>query len=210
MLHSDKSDREDDGRDIGGEERIKQEVFVKWTPSSGQLVVVGVTEDTTEDSLHAVVADLAPDIVLMGVEVLGPAGVEKLRAIRERRPEAVIILVADRYDPEGIDQLREFSRRVTTGYAYLSLGTFENKKQLADMISLAAAGHVIVEPKIMDGLMGAHGNRSSLFSTLEPWERDVLKLMARSFPDDIVASYAGVVKRTLAVGQYDSCRHHTD
>ena len=186
MLHSNKNDRHDGREDIGGEERMKQEFFQSHLDSDPELEVVGVTEDTAKGSLDAVVADLAPDIVLMGVQVLGSAGVEKLRAIRERKPEAVIILVADRYDPEGIDRLREFSRKVTTGYAYLSLDTFENKKQLADMISLAAAGHVIVEPKIMDGLMGAHGHSRSLFSTLEPWERDVLKLMVRSFPDDAI------------------------
>ena len=39
---------------------------------------------------------------------------------------------------------------------------------------------------IMDGLMDAQAHSGSLFSTLESWERDVLKLMARSFPDDTV------------------------
>jgi len=43
-----------------------------------------------------------------------------------------------------------------------------------------------VYTSIIDGLMGAHGHSSSLFSTFEPWERDVLKLMVESFADDTV------------------------
>jgi DNA-binding NarL/FixJ family response regulator len=186
VLHSDKSDRQDDGGDSDGEERTKGELFQAYLDADPELEVIGVTEDTSKGSLDALVTDLAPDIVLMSVNVLRPVNVERLRVIRESRPEAVIILVAENYDSEGIDQLREFSRSVTTGYAYLSLDTFANKRRLTDTISLAAAGHVIVEPEIMDGLMGAQGYGRSLFSTLEPWERNVLRLMVRSFPDDAV------------------------
>jgi DNA-binding NarL/FixJ family response regulator len=135
-------------------------------------------------SLDAVVADLTPDIVLMGVEVLGPATVEKLRVVRERKPEAVIVLVAGDYDPEGIDGLREFSRGASKGYAYLSLDTFEKREQLVDTISLAAAGHVVVEPRVIEGLLDAPEAKRTLFTMLEPWEREVLKLMVKSFPAD--------------------------
>ena len=190
MLHSDRNDSQDDGKEkvfhFDGEERMKQDVFHSYFALDPDLEVVGVTEDTASGSLDAVVADLTPDIVLMGVEVLGPATVEKLRVIRERKPEAVIVLVAGDYDPEGIDGLREFSRGASTGYAYLSLDTFEKREQLVDTISLAAAGHVIVEPRVMKGLMDAPESKRTLFTTLEPWEREVLKLMVRSFPDDAI------------------------
>ena len=149
------------------------------------MEVAGVTEDTDRESLDATVSSIVPNIVVIGAKSVGPATVDKMKTIRATKPEAVIVLLADHYDPEGIEALRGFSREAPAGYPYLSSDILEKRDKFTDTIAMAAAGRIIVDRAVMAELLDPVDTEPTLFASLEPWERDVLKLMVDGFPDEI-------------------------
>ena len=187
FLHN-RNDPQDEGNEevfhLGDEERSGPDVFQSYFAQYQELEVAGVTEDTDRESLNATVSSIFPDIVLMGTKSVRPATVEKMKTIRATKPEAVIVLLADHYDPEGIEALRGFSREAPAGYAYLSSDILEKRDQLTDAIAMAAAGRIIVDRTVMAELLDPVDTKPTLFASLEPWERDVLKLMVNGFPDE--------------------------
>ena len=188
MFHNNQVDPQDESREesfhSAGEQRTEPDVFQSYFAQYPDLEIAGITEDAASESLDAAVSSVIPDIVLMGTKSVGLAVVEKMRKVRAAKPEAAIVLLADRYDPEGFEALRSFSLEASAGYAYLSADMLEKRDQLADAMSMAATGRIIIDREVMDGLLAPAGGKGTLFSTLEPWERDVLKLLVRGFPDD--------------------------
>ena len=188
MFHNDQVDPQDESREeifhSAGEQRTERDVFQSYFAQYPDLEIAGITEDAASESLDATVSSVIPDIVLMGTKSVGPAVVEKMRRVRAAKPEAAIVLLADRYDQEGFEALRCFSLEASAGYAYLSADMLEKRDQLADAMSMAAAGRIIIDREVMDGLLAPAGGKGTLFTSLEPWERDVLKLLVRGFPDD--------------------------
>lgn len=188
MFHNDQVDPQDENRKesfhSAGEQRTEPDVFQSYFAQYPDLEVAGVTEDAANENLDDAVSSVNPEIVLMGTKAVSPEVVEKMRKIRESKPEAAIILLADRYDREGFEALRSFSLGASAGYAYLSADMLEKKDQLADAMSMAASGRIIIDREVMDGLLAPVGGKGTLFASLEPWERDVLKLLVRGFPDD--------------------------
>ena len=188
MFHNDQVDPQDENSEESfhpaGEQRTEPDVFQSYFAQYPDLEVAGITEDAASESLDAAVSSVIPDIVLMGTKSVGPAAVEKMRKVRAAKPEAAIVLLADRYEPEGFEALRRFSLEASAGYAYLSADMLEKRDQLVDAMSMAAAGRIIIDREVMDGLLAPAGGKGTLFSSLEPWERDVLKLLVSGFPDD--------------------------
>ena len=188
MFHNDQVNPQNESREESfhpaGEQRTEPDVFQSFFAQYPDLEIAGITEDATNESLDAAVSSVIPDIVLMGTKSVGPEAVEKMRRVRAAKPEAAIVLLADRYDPEGFEALRRVSLEASAGYAYLSADMLEKKDQLADAMSMAAAGRIIIDREVMDGLLAPAGGKGTLFASLEPWERDVLKLLVKGFPDD--------------------------
>ena len=143
---------------------------------SDDLDISGVTGGSPE-SLRSGVLEAVPDVVLLGVEILKTDTVEKMKVIQKTDPKVATVLLFESYDPKGIEALRVFSRRASAGYAYLLGDTVTTMEQLGRMLSLAAAGHKIVDPELLDVLMAPPESNSTLFM-LTPREMEKLQKVA--------------------------------
>ncbi len=158
---------------------VLREGYQAFLAGYPELEVVRVTEDTADESLQREVSEATPDVVLLCLEVLDPAAVEKLELIRKQNSNVVIVLVCDQYDAEGLDALWRFSLGATTGYAYLQMDSMNTGEHLAMIISSAVDGHITLDPVVVESLLATVEPNPTLFTTLAPWEREVLKWMAR-------------------------------
>ena len=87
------------------------------------------------------------------------------------------VLLFDHSDSEGIEALREFSVGAPAGYAYLIGASVTTMDQLSRMLSLAAVGHMIVDPELLDVLTAPAESNSDLFN-LTPREIEKLQEVA--------------------------------
>ena len=104
---------------LAEEQQILMEAYRSFFGSQPAVELLGCSRDTTGDALVDAVTALEPDVILLGVKALRPSTVEKLEALRDACPALGVVLLFAFYDTEGIKALREFSRDVTVGRAYL-------------------------------------------------------------------------------------------
>ena len=155
------------------------EMYKACFAASDDLVIAGVTGGSPE-SLRSGVREASPDVVLMGVEFLEAETVEKMRVLRKAKPAVAIVLIFERYSSDGIEALRKFSLGARAGYAYLIGDTVTTMEQLSRMISLAAAGYMIVGTELLGVLSASPESDSALF-TLTPREMEKLRKVADRF-----------------------------
>ncbi len=152
------------------------EMYKACFAATDDLEVACVTGGDQE-SLMSSVLESRPDVVLLGVALLEANTVEKMRILRETKPGVAFVLLFDRYNSEGIEALRKFSVGASAGYAYLIGDTVTTMEQLSRMLSLAAAGYMIVDPELLDVLSAPPESNSDLF-TLTPREMEKLQRLA--------------------------------
>lgn len=139
------------------------------------LVVVGQADDGS--AAADLVAELAPDVLLMDVRMPGIGGVEATRATCALPdPPPVLMLTTFDGDPEVLDALRAGA----SGYLL--------KRHPADLpaaIRRVANGEVWLDPSVAGQVLAAlaaqprPGNPSALIGLLTPREREVLFLVAQ-------------------------------
>ena len=173
-MNADRSDQQGKNKEkivhLVDEQAIMLEAFRLCFATEPDQEVVGFMGDATIESLDRTVSDLVPDVVLMGVDTVELSTVQKLGAIRERNPKTAIVLLFGHCDEKGVEALRELSRGAEAGYAYLLMDTIDTQEQLARVMSLVSGGRVIIDPTVMDGLMGPVRPDSTLHTETIPWE----------------------------------------
>jgi DNA-binding NarL/FixJ family response regulator len=160
------------------------------------LAVVGEADDG-QAALEAF-DSFSPDVVLMDVRMPGMDGVKATRQLRERHPNARVIILTtfddDAYVFEGL-------RAGAAGYLLKDL----SGNDLAQAVRTVAAGGVLIEPMVARKLVaefarlspGAPEPASSPAADLSAREREVLKLVAQGMTNREIAGRLFLAEGTV-------------
>ena len=83
--------------------------------------------------------------------------------------------------------LREFSREVSVGRAYLPKHTIDTLDQLEQTIHGVAEGRVIIDPSVMEGLFRTEEVADKPLRGLSPKALEVLKWLAKGYRNEAIA-----------------------
>ena len=153
----------------------------------------------------AAVDEHVPDVVLMDLVMPGIGGVEAIRLIRERRPQARVLVLTSFLEDE---KLFPAVRAGAAGYLLKDV----EPQELVRAIRTAHEGEAQLHPAVADGsrsrpadrstrLMeefsaggrGAHGAEADLTAR----EREVLGLIGRGLPNKLIARDLGIAEKTV-------------
>lgn len=156
--------------------------------------IAGVLEDERDIAIVAEADDgfkaqeryfeLLPDVTLMDLAMPRCGGIEAIRAIRARDPQACIIAVTT-YAGDG--QVQRALEAGASGYVLKSsLGA-----GVADLVRAAHAGRRVLAPDLAQRLTQARPEQ------LTARERDVLALVAQGLGNREVARELGIAEETV-------------
>lgn len=182
---------------IAEEQQLLREAYQTFFIARPDMDVVGVTGDTSGDSLSKAAVTKKPDVMLLGIKILQPATVEKLEMIRESNRDVAIVLLSAYYDVKGITALRMFSRGAGTGCAYLMKHTIDTVQQLTQVVRSVAEGRVILDPTVMDGLIATGDAKATFLKDLTTRELEVLGWMAKGYRNATIAEVIFVDPKTV-------------
>jgi len=160
------------------------------------LKVVGEAEDG-QAGLEAY-EKLQPDVVLMDVRMPGMDGVEATWRLRERWPEARIIILTTFDDDEYIF---EGLRAGAQGYLLKDVSGHD----LAEAVRTVAAGGALIEPSVARKVVAefarlappARTVESGLAEPLSNREREILRLLARGLSNREIAMRLSLAEGTV-------------
>jgi len=126
-----------------------------------------------------------PDITLMDLRLPGISGVDAIRSIRARHPEACFVVLTTYEGDEDIFQALEAGAR-----AYIIKGM--PHEALVDALRRVHAGGRFLPSPVSRALAARTPN-----SDLSPREREVLQLLARGESNKTIALHLGISEATV-------------
>ena len=153
--------------------------------SQSDIDVVGQAGNARE--AMAVIASVAPDVVLMDIAMPGQSGLDATREIRDRFP-AVQVLVVTIHDRE--DYLFQALRAGAAGYVLKGAEV----QDLLEAVRTAQRGEVYLLPSITKKLVADYLRRSqagedrTTYDGLTDREREILGLIAQGLTTNAIAA----------------------
>lgn len=156
------------------------------------MAVVG--EAGTGEEAVALTAELAPDVVLMDLNLPGINGVEATRQIREAVP-ATSVLVITMFDDESVFEAMRAGAR---GYLLKDVDADETLRA----IRAVANGEAIFSPTVARRLQSYFATPpptvpTPVFPELTDRERDVLGLLAEGYTNQVIAQRLFLTPKTV-------------
>jgi two-component system, NarL family, response regulator LiaR len=135
---------------------------------------------------------LRPDVILMDLVMPQVDGVAAMRALRERLPDARVIVLTSFLDD---DKLFPALRSGAAGYLLKNA----EPKELARAVRAAHTGEALLDPavaaRVVESL--ATDGADDPLDRLTPREREVLILIGRGFPNKLIARELEVSEKTV-------------
>ncbi|HET8559801.1 MAG TPA: response regulator transcription factor [Marmoricola sp.] len=153
---------------------------------SGDVRVVAVAED--RDTLLAAVDGTAVDVVVTDIR-MPPGhhleGIEVAHRLREREDgPGVVVLSAHADDAYA----RELFRGGTRGLAYLLKDRVGDRAELMRAITAVASGGSVIDPLVVEAMVGRRRDAHTPLDDLTPREHDVLEKMATGLSNPAIAA----------------------
>lgn len=146
--------------------------------------------------LHGLVAEHRPDAVLMDIRMPPTHTDEGLRAateIRTRHPGTGVLLLSQYVETSGTVRALAADPH---GFGYLLKDRVADIGELGAALKRVAAGETVVDPQVVDRLMGRQRTDGPL-NTLTARERDVLALMAEGRSNEAIARQLVIGGKTV-------------
>jgi two-component system, NarL family, response regulator LiaR len=133
---------------------------------------------------------LRPDVVLMDLVMPGLDGLGAMRALRDRVPEARVIVLTSFADD---DKLLPALRAGAAGYLLKNA----QPQELARAVRAAHTGEALLDPLVAARLVEALAGDPEPLDRLTPREREVLGLIGRGFPNKLIARELELSEKTV-------------
>lgn len=160
--------------------------------AAGGFAVVGEAGSGAEAVL--MVADRAPDVVLMDLVMPGMDGVQATRMVKTQSPRSQVIVLTSYHEDEQI-----FPAIRAGALSYLLKGM--SLPELTDAIRKAARGEAVMHPhvaaRLVQELNGVPRETRMLYTTLSEREHEVLRLIAQGCTNAIIAERLVVSEQTV-------------
>lgn len=179
------------------EQELLREAYQASFPTEPTINLIGMTGEGDTESIMSALAEMKPHTVLLGTKMLEPEVIDRLAAIRERYPYLGIVLLATLYDVKGMKQLREFTKRNSKGCAFLLKHSIDRIEQLVQVIHSVTEGQVILDPLVMEGLIGAGDSKTAFLKDLTHRELEVLSWMAKELKNSTIADILCIDPKTI-------------
>jgi DNA-binding NarL/FixJ family response regulator len=150
------------------------------------------------DELLQTVAAEQPDVVITDIR-MPPTGVDEgIRAaeqLRATHPGIGVVVLSQYSHPAYALKLLESG---SEGRAYLLKERVGHLEQLVDAIRTVAAGGSVIDPKVVESLVGERGRKEeSPLQELTPREHDVLREMAAGKNNAAIAASLFLTERSV-------------
>lgn len=162
--------------------------------AQADMLIVGEAETGQEAVRRAV--ELAPDVVLMDIEMPGMNGIEATRQIKAQAP-ATAVLALTMYEDD--QYFFEMLRAGASGYVPKRAAPDE----LVSAIRAAGRGEVFLYPSLAGRLVrdylqrGPAGERDAPEDELTPREQEVLTLIAGGYSNNEIADQLVISAKTV-------------
>jgi DNA-binding NarL/FixJ family response regulator len=157
---------------------------------------VAICEDLP--GLLAAIERERPDVVLTDIRMPPGASDEGIRVaeeLRESRPEIGVVVLSQYAEPRYALRLLAGG---SEGRGYLLKERVSDARQLVSAIRQVAAGGSVIDPKLVDALVGARSAaEQSPVSELTPREREVLAEMAQGKNNAAIAAQLVLTERAV-------------
>ena len=166
--------------------------------ATGALRVV-YDGDSGEGALAYCLAEGAPQVMLMDVQLAGPMnGIEAAVAIRREYPRQPVVFYSIQ-DEEAY--YRDFRRSgILSHYAYVRKSNYLLPQMIVPLLQDAVAGRSFIDPEIEARVEAVrHKDEQSPFALLEPNEQAVARMLAQGLTNEQIATRQGYRdKRTIS------------
>ena len=152
------------------------------------IEVIGEAADGRE--AIAAAQRLRPDVVLMDLVMPNVDGVQAMRSLRERVPEARVIVLTSFLED---DRLLPAIRAGAAGYLLKNV----EPSELARAVRTADAGEALIDPAVAARLVDALASDHRPEQPLTAREQDVLDLLARGYANKRIARELGIAEKTV-------------
>lgn len=176
---------------VADDHRVIAEGLAALIHGTDDLEVVGVAHSAAEAIDRAMA--VAPDVILLDQMLPDRTGVEAIGDIKQRRPDAAIVMLTASTDEAVLAAAFE------AGAAGHLLKT-EAAEQVLDAIRLAAHGEILISPGTLARVVShakADPARSHRSSQLTPRETQVLRALAAGRQTREIADQLGLTVTTV-------------
>lgn len=174
---------------------LVREGVTRLLEEEDDIEVVAVCEDLP--SLERAISDEQPDVVLTDIRMPpdnSDEGIRVANALRAARPETGVVALSQFAEPEyALALLEEGADR----RGYLLKDRVSEGGEIPAAIREVAGGGSVVDPKVVEALVGARSAKSSPLDELTPRERETLEQMAQGKTNAAIATTFVITERSV-------------
>jgi DNA-binding NarL/FixJ family response regulator len=174
---------------------LVREGVLRLLEEEDDIEVVAVCEDLP--SLEAAIAETSPDVVLTDIRMPPnnlDEGIQVAHRLRATSPQTGVVALSQFAAPEyALALLEEGADR----RGYLLKDRVSDAGEIPAAIREVARGGSVVDPKVVEALVGARSAKSSPLDELTPRERETLEQMAQGKTNAAIAASLVITERSV-------------